>query len=301
MAHGASAAIKARRARALKVHMLRLLRTESEHSGAQARHTRNPPHQARARAGTWEHGLASKKGGFSFVQHPPTMHGASAASAARRARASEAHMLRLLRTKSERSGAQARYTRKPPHQVRARALHVGAQPCTKEGRLLAYAAPLYGARTECRERGAACAHVGSARAGTPPRESERSGAQARYTHKPPHQVRARTLHIGAQHCTKEGRLPACAAPFHSSRSECHERGAARARVGSAHAAPPPDRERAQWRASALHAQATSPSEGQGFARGSTALHRRRAASRLCSALPWRMERVPRVRRGARAL
>ena len=57
---------------------------------AQARYTRKPPHEVRAMAGTWEHGLAPKKGGFSLVQCPSMVHGTIAASAARRARATSA-------------------------------------------------------------------------------------------------------------------------------------------------------------------------------------------------------------------
>ena len=191
IAHGASAASAARRARASEARVLRLLPRESERSGAQARYTRNPPHQVRARAGTWEHGLAPKKGGFSLVQRPSIAHGASAASAARRARASEAHVLRLLPTESERSGAQARYTRKPPHQVRARAgtWEHGLAPKKGGFSLVQRPSIAHGASAASAARRARASEAHVLR--LLPRESERSGAQARYTRKPPHQVRAR--------------------------------------------------------------------------------------------------------------
>ena len=47
-----------------------------------------------------------------------TVRRASIASAARRARASEAHVLGLVPRESERRGAQARYTRNPPREMR---------------------------------------------------------------------------------------------------------------------------------------------------------------------------------------
>ena len=171
--------------------MLRLLPTESQCSGAQARYTRKPPHQVRARAGTWEHCIAPKKGGFSLAQRPPMACGASNASAAQRTRASEARMLRLLPTESQRRGAQARYTGKPSHQVSARAgtwEHCLAPQ--KGGFLLVQRRSIaHGTSAAGAARGARTSEAHVLR--LLPRESERSGAQACYTRKPLHQVRAR--------------------------------------------------------------------------------------------------------------
>ena len=136
--------------------------------------------------------------------------------------------------------------------------------------------------------------------GLVPRESERRGAQARYTRKPPRAVRGRAGTWEHGLAPKERRLLARAVPFHGAWSECRQRGAARARVGSARAGPRPQRERAQRRASALHAQATSRSEGQGWHVGARAGAEGTAASRSCSALPWCVERASPARRGARA-
>ena len=110
-----------RPAHALEAHVLDLVPIESKRNGAQARYTRKPPREVRGRAGTWKHGLATKKGGFTVVQCLSKVHGASVASAARRARAPEAHVLGLFPRESERRDAQARYTRKQPCAVRGKA------------------------------------------------------------------------------------------------------------------------------------------------------------------------------------
>ena len=62
-----------------------------------------------------------RNGGLSLVQCPSIVHGQSVTGLARRARASEAHALGLVPKESERSGAQARYMRKPPRAVKGRA------------------------------------------------------------------------------------------------------------------------------------------------------------------------------------
>ena len=69
----------------------------------------------RARAGR------QRNGGLLLVQCPSMVHGPSVANLARRARATEAHVLGLVPRQRERSGAQARYTRKPPRAVRGMA------------------------------------------------------------------------------------------------------------------------------------------------------------------------------------
>ena len=193
MVYGPSVAGLARRARASEAHVLGLVPRERERSGAQARYTRKPPRAVRGRAGTWEQGPGAegtaasrscsalpwcmdrvspawrgararrkrtcwassperesavrasalhaqattrseregwhvgagawrrRNGGLPLVQCPSMVYGPSVAGLARRARASEAHVLGLVPRERERSGAQARYTRKPPRAVRGRA------------------------------------------------------------------------------------------------------------------------------------------------------------------------------------
>ena len=97
--------------------MLRLLSRESQRSGAQARYTHKLPHEVKRSAGTWERGLAPKKGDLSLVQRPSIAHRAIAANAARHAHAQQARVPRLLSRESQRNGTQARYTRKSPHEL----------------------------------------------------------------------------------------------------------------------------------------------------------------------------------------
>jgi len=171
----------------------------------------------------------------------------------------------------------------------------------KERRILARVVRFHSAWTACRRLGAARTRAESARAGPrPQRESERKDAQARYTRKPPREVRGRTGTWEHGLAPKERRLLARAVPFHEAWRKYRQRGAARTRAGSACAGPRPQRERAQRRASALHAQATSRSEGQGWHVGARAGVEGTAASRSCSALPQCVEQVSPARRGARA-
>ena len=105
---------------------------------------------------------------------------ASVASAARRARVGSARA--GPRPQRERAqGAQARYTRKPPRAVRGRAGTWEHGLAPKERRLLARAVPFHGAWSECRQRGAARARVGSARAGPRP-QRERAQWRASALH-----------------------------------------------------------------------------------------------------------------------
>ena len=201
--------------------------------------------------------------------------------ARRGAHARQARVLRLLPRESQRSGAQARYMRKPAHEVDAMAGTWEHGLAPKNGGLSLVQCPSigHGATTASAARRARAA---SARAAPPPRESQRSGAQARYTRKPTREVDAAAGTWEHGLAPKKGGLSLVQCP--SIGHGATTAGAARrARAASARAAPPPQREAAQWRTSALHAQAGSRSEAQ-LARGSTAFHRRRAASRSCSAL-----------------
>ena len=220
--------------------MLRLVPRESQRSGAQARYTRKPPHEVRARASTWEHGLAPKKGGFSLVHFPSMVHDAIAASAARRARAQQARVLRLLPRESQRSGAQAHYTRKPPHEVRARSGTWEHGLAPKKGGFLLVRCPFM-AHEAIAASVARRARATSARAAPfPQREpakwrasalhaqaTSRSegqgwhvGAHARFKHAraPPHLLES--AHVRRKH-TAPARLPA--ASVHDLAPTCHPR------------------------------------------------------------------------------
>ena len=104
-------------ARASKAHVLCLLPTESQRSSAIALCHTKADCALETAAGHSEHGLAPRGRGFSQVQWPPVEHEPTPTSAARRARASQARVLRHLPRESQRSGVQAHYTHKPPHEV----------------------------------------------------------------------------------------------------------------------------------------------------------------------------------------
>ena len=211
-----------------------------------------------------EHGLAPKKFGFSLVQWPSVAHVASPTSAAWCAHGSEAHKLRLLPRESERSSAQARNTRKTPHQVRARAGTWEHGLTLKEGGFALEQCPTIGSGASPPST-ARRARATSPRGAALPPQRERAQWLASALHaQATSPSKGQGWHVGARPCIEEVWLLARAVAFRSTCSESDQRGLARAQIESAHAAPPPKRERAQWRASALHAQATSRSEGQGW-------------------------------------
>ena len=140
-------------ARAQQARVLRLLPRESQRSGAQAHYTRKPPHEVRARAGTWEHGLAPKEGGCSLVRCPSVAHRKSAASAARCACATSARAAPL----PQRELAQWRASALHAQATSRNEARVGTWEhslAPKVGRLLARAVPFQGAWSDCRQRGA---------------------------------------------------------------------------------------------------------------------------------------------------
>ena len=198
-------------------------------------------------------GWRRRNGGFSLVQCPFMVRAVSVASAARRARASEAHVLGLVPRESERRDTQARYTRKPPRAVRGKAGTWKHGLAPKERRLLARAVPFHGACSECRQRGAARARVGSARAGPRPQSASAGDAQARYTRRPPRAVRGRAGTWKHGLAPKERRLLARAVPFHGACSECRQRSAARARRKRTCWASSPERASAETRKRATRA------------------------------------------------
>ena len=209
--------------------------------------------------------MRSKKGGFSLVQCPSIAHGVSSTSVARHARTSQVRVLGLVPRESERSGTQARYTRKPPREVRARAGTCGSTALRSKKVGFSLVRCLSIAHAVSATSAAQRAHVASERA-RPRSNRERAQWRASVLHA---QATSRSEGQGwnvREHglAQQEGRLLARTVPFYSVCSECHQRGAARAHAGSAHAGPPPKRKQAQWHASALHAQPTSPSEDKGW-------------------------------------
>ena len=116
--------------------------------------------------------------------------------------------------------------------------------------------------------------------GLVPRESERSGAQAHYTRKPPSAVRGRDGTWEHGLAPNERQPLARAVPFQKVWPDCPRLGAVRARVRSAHAGPRSQRERAQCRASALHAQATPRSEREAWHMGARAWRRKNGSLSL---------------------
>ena len=140
-----------RAARAQQARLLRLLPGESQRSGAQACYTRKPPHEVRDRAGTWKHGLASKKGGVSLVQHSCVEHEVIPASAARRARSTGARAAPSPQREPAQWRASALHVQ-ATSRSEGQGWHVGVRPCTEEGRLLASAAPFRRTRIDPRKR-----------------------------------------------------------------------------------------------------------------------------------------------------
>ena len=118
--HGPRVTGSARRARASDAHVLGLVYRERERSGAQARYTRKPPSAVRGRPARGRTGWRRRNASLAIVQCRSKMYGPIVPGLAQRARASEAHTLGLVPRESERSAAQARYTRKPPRAVRGR-------------------------------------------------------------------------------------------------------------------------------------------------------------------------------------
>ena len=210
-----------------QARVLRLLPRDSQRSGAQVSYTRIPPPEVRARAGTWQHGQAPKKGSFSLVQCPSMVHGPIAASAVRRAHATSARAAPPPQREPAQWRASALHAQ-ATSRSEGQGWHVGARPCTEEGRLLARAVPFHGAWSDYRQRGA------------------------------------------TRVCNKRG----CCASFPEIASSVARKCATRA----------------------SHPPKCKPE----LTRKSTASHRRRAASRSCSALPWCTEQLLPARRGVHA-
>ena len=183
--------------------------------------------------------------------------------ARRGARAQQAHVLRLLPRASQRSGAQAHYTRKFSRAVQGRAGTWEHGLAPKERRLLARAVPFHSACSDCRQRGAARARVGSAEAGPRP-EREQAQWRASALHaQATSGSEGQGWHAGAS-AGAEGSAASrsCSAfPWCMERVSPARRGARSRRKRRCWASS--QREQAQWRASALHDQTTSRNEGQG--------------------------------------
>ena len=132
-----------------------------------------------------------RNGGLPLVQCPSVVYGSSAVGLAQRARTSEAHVLGLVPRVSERSGAQARYTRKPPRAVKGRAgtcehgpgaeETASSHSCSAFSKCMNPVSPAW--------RGARALRKRPCWASTPEKAS--AVARRRYTRKPPRAVRGR--------------------------------------------------------------------------------------------------------------
>ena len=287
----------ARRARA-QAPVLRLLPRDRQRSGAQARYTRKPSHEVGAAAGTWEHGLAPKKGGLSLVQCHSTGHGVTAAGAVRGARLRQPSVLRLLtrerqrqwRIRATRSSRLAKWTSQLArgstalHQRRAASRWCSALPQGMERPQPAqFVARARGKRPYC--------------ASSP--ERHRALAHKRdYTRKPAHEVNAAagTWEHGLPPNKGSLSLGQCPSIGHGATPASAVRARARGKRTCCASSP----ETASAVAHKRAARASGVRRRSRLARGSTALHRTRAASRSCSARSSGMERPQPARRGARA-
>ena len=211
--HRATTTGAVRGARARQARMRRLLPRERQRNGAQARCPRKPPHEFYAAAGTWEHGLAPKKGGFSLVLCPSIGRLATAAGAVRGARTWQPRVLRLLSKERQRSGAQARYTRKPVREVDAAAGTWEHSFAPKKGGLSLVQCHFtcYGVTTAGAVRGARARQARDLR--LLPRDRQRDGAHALHA-QTASRSGGRSWHVGARPCTEGGRSLAGAVPFH---------------------------------------------------------------------------------------
>ena len=248
-------------------------------------------------AGAWRR----RNGGLPLVQCPSMVYGPSVAGLARRARASEAHVLGLVPRERERSGAQARYTRKPPRAVRGRA-GTWEQGPGAEGTAASRscsALPWCMDRVSPAWRGARARRKRTCWASSPERESavRASALHAQATTRSEREG----WHVGAGAWRRRnGGLPLVQCPsmvYGPSVAGL----ARRARASEAHVLGlvPRERERSGAQARytrkpprAVRGRAGTWEQGPG-AEGT-------AASRSCSALPWCMDRVSPAWRGARA-
>ena len=183
--------------------------------------------------------------------------------ARRGARGRQSRVLCLLPRHSQRSGAQARYMRKPSYEVDAVAgtWEHGLAP-TKGGLSLVQChSTEYQVTKAGAVRGARVRQVRVLR--LLPTDIQRSGAHALHAQAGSRSGR-HSWHVGARPCTKKGRPLARAVPFHRAFSDRGRRSSRRAHAATARAAPPLQREAAQVRTSALHAQAGSRSGRRGW-------------------------------------
>ena len=170
------------------------------------------------------------------------------------ARMRQAPVLRLLPRDRQRSRAQARYTRKPSHEVGAAAGSWKHSLAPKMGglSLVQCHSTGYGVTAAGAVRGARLRQPSVLRLLT--RERQRHGAYALHAQAGSRSGR-RSYYVGARPCAKEGRPLAGAVPFHRAWSDHSRRSSWRSRAASARTAPPPQRDTAHWRTSATHAQA----------------------------------------------
>ena len=148
--------------------------------------------------------------------------------AQRAAHARQPRVLRLLNRDRQRSDAQARYTRKPAHEVDAAVIMWEHGLAPERGGLSLVQCPSM-------KRGAATAgaaqraRAARARVGPPPQREAAQWRRSTLHAQAASRSRRRSRHVGAQPCAEEGRPVAFAVPFQRARSDHSQRGAARAR------------------------------------------------------------------------
>ena len=157
----------------------------------------------------------------------------------RGARERQPRALHLLPRDSQRSGAHALHAQADSRSGR-RSWHMGARPCTEEGRHLASAVPFHRACSDHNRRSSRRARAASTRAAPPP---QREVAQLRTSalHTPAACASSCAWHVGARPSTEQGRPLARAVPFHKAWSDHSQRGTARARGKRAWRASSPER------------------------------------------------------------
>ena len=296
-----------RGARAAEAPVLGLAPRESERAQESASALRAQATTRNEREGWYVGARAWRRrhGGLSLVQCPTIAYGPSVASAARRARGGSARAGPCPYTEraSERRRARARYARKPPRAMRGRAgtWEQGPGADGTAASRSCSALPLRMDRVSPARRGARAAAAPVL--GLAPRESERAQESASAL-----RAQATTRneregwHVGARAWRRRnGGLSLVQCPSIAYGPSVAS-AARRARGGGARAGPrPPERASERRRARARYAR-KPPRAMRG--RAGTWEHGPgadgTAASRSCSALPLRMDRVSPARRGARA-
>ena len=175
-----------------------------------------------ATASTFEHGLASRKRGFSLVQYPFAGHGSTTTSAARRARDASARAAPPPHRQPTQCCASSPQTANAVARLRApresrllvggRSWHVGAWSYTDEEGLLAGAVPFRRALADYNQRGTARARRKRTCCAYSP-QTANAVARLRAPRERRLLVGGRSWNVGAWSCTEGERLLAGAVNF----------------------------------------------------------------------------------------